>query len=883
MDSLGRYIAVIIAVILFFLVPLKYIALDQDEHIDSIVNNHSEEFTDTARQQGYISLDMYENLVQELAITNELYDIDLEVIHPVSGKEVTCNTLGDKIQEFKTEKVSFNRNNVVSTNTINELNNNEIKSFDAHTHTEDCYAGHRHNGCVPSGEMNIKVYAIHKNGSNRTNQYNNTTVYCSKCNNELFTVGNSGTANIYPASSQMNTGYKSYDSNGNILSEYYTDSYHINIDPSDMIYIIRYAGNAFSNYVLNHPYDVTDAGGDEYSSYTNYKVKDFIWDVNQKIPSRSWEKVNGVYSHVIRDLPFIGCVYCGEYGKSYSCGQIQDNTPICNQVVTSITATNPIQSVVQGSDIITTATATYLDGQTGPVNCTSNFNTNLIGTQMVTLSYSGKVINAKTSGSLTCVIQATVRSAATLTSITVSPSTQNIPRYTDPIFNVTAYYNNGTNKAVTGYSISGFHNSQIGNQTVTITYVENSITRMATIIVTVNNLTKICPICGMIYHLDDNDKDNGCPNCISTITGITATPDNCVISKGEPLPVLVEAIYRNGNKATVTDWTSNFYPNMTGIQEVTIMYQGHTTYVLVEVKGNKTCDVCGKEYVLNQDGTDPGCPYCKTEIISIEVSPKNVTIEKHMPLPITVIATYRDGHTEAVIGWHTDLNADITGTFDVNVYYQNVEDNLTVTIRDDRLIICPICGLEYIFSEYPDSCPVCSKTVIGIEAGLRNGGTKVQYKANLDLEITLIYKDNHKELTNTGWTTEGYRPDVLGLQTIMVYYKEFTTTLEIEVVNTLSGVYCPNGHYYYLNEDGSDPGCPYCNETSSDHAVFYFISVYTEEIIDKLYADGVYNLQAGDYLVVTIRPKNKSISSKLVYLFSSKELKEEYTYGGEIL
>jgi hypothetical protein len=92
----------------------------------------------------------------------------------------------------------------------------------------------------------------------------------------------------------------------------------------------------------------------------------------------------------------------------YSCGLAQDETPICNQVVTSITAINPVQTIKQGETISSTATATYLDGHTSIINCTSNLNQNLEGTRIVTLTYTGLINNAKTTGTKTCNITVTV-------------------------------------------------------------------------------------------------------------------------------------------------------------------------------------------------------------------------------------------------------------------------------------------------------------------------------------------------------------------------------------------------------------------------------------------------------------------------------------------
>ncbi len=69
----------------------------------------------------------------------------------------------------------------------------------------------------------------------------------------------------------------------------------------------------------------------------------------------------------------------GTYPTRYA-HKVNRTTPRCSEVVMSaIVATNPTQTVNVGGSIITTATASFLDGHTGTVNCTSNFNPGIVG------------------------------------------------------------------------------------------------------------------------------------------------------------------------------------------------------------------------------------------------------------------------------------------------------------------------------------------------------------------------------------------------------------------------------------------------------------------------------------------------------------------------
>ena len=252
---------------------------------------------------------------------------------------------------------------------------------------------------------------------------------------------------------------------------------------------------------------------------------------------------------------------------------------------------------------------------------------------------------------------------------------------------------------------------------------------------------------------------------------------------------------------------------------------------------------------------------------------------------LRVIATYRDGHTE-VDGWYTDM-VPIILAFELTVFYQSVFDKITVTILDEGRIQCSYCGLEYIFSESPYGCPTCYYTVIAIEAGLRNGGNKVLYKSQLNLEIILIFRDTHREVTYTGYGVSGYEPDVLGFQTITVSYQEFTTTLTIEVIDNPNLVICPNGHAYYLNSDGTDPGCPTCaaSEGRAD-AIYYFDITYTNAIIETLYEDGIFYMKQGDYFTVKVTVRNQSLRYRIQEMFTGhirEKDRRSYTFGGEVI
>ncbi len=846
-SPLGKTIAIVLVVVLIFLFPLPYIAKAVNKTVDDLVNTNITEYVDAMRQQGTITKENYEDMIRELDRTGELYDIDIEVSHPVSGVEIKETKLGDELSEYKVLNTSYIYEEVGEIDACEEENREyhnheeEIRSFAAHTHTDDCYEGHRHvSACKPTN----KIVAQMKQLPNGGREY---IIKCAECGKILFIATWEGNYNIVTID------------DGTVVSFY----------------------TGWIDYALG---------------VRQFLWQDFYYAVYNEIKANYGETSPKYWSEVFPTYPgiptfnaqgnisgYLPTVCPNLNGHPYTCGQVQDETTDCDRVVTSITATNPNQTVNRGTSIITTATATYLDGHVGIVSCSSNFNPNQLGAQTVMLTYYGLVDKAKTTGSKACTVSVTVKEAYKLSSLTVAPISQEVFRYQSPSFTVTANYDNGTSKPVTGYSISNYNSSTLGTQTVTITYTESGVTKSATANVIVRNLTRVCPICYTGYYLDNNDKDPGCPYCKSTIVSISASPNDIVLNKGKPLNITVEATYRNGSRSIVTGWTSNYDPSQVGIQDVIISYQTFTASIRVEVRNQlKTCSICSQEYEQNDDGTDPGCPSCKKTVVSIDATPKVLTIHKHQSLPITVKATFKDGHTEVVNDWASNLMADAAGIYEVMILYQNVTDIITVTVMEDGQIECSYCGLKYLFNDSPKGCPSCYVTLTGMEASLRGGGTKVPYKSKLNLQITKLFKDEHRELTYTGWTVSDYNPGQLGNQTITAHYSGFSDQLDIEVVDELPEVTCPNGHTYYLNADGSDPGCPYCSGTEGKaEALFYFDTTYSGFIIDAIYTNGEYPLKKGDYLKVTIKPRNVSILSKLLNIFTGY-LKREYTFGGEV-
>lgn len=77
-DSLQKVFGILIAVIIFFLLPL-YIAFEKKDDISySLALKITTNFVDNVKTKGYLSQEMYNDFISKLAVTGNSYDIKLE-------------------------------------------------------------------------------------------------------------------------------------------------------------------------------------------------------------------------------------------------------------------------------------------------------------------------------------------------------------------------------------------------------------------------------------------------------------------------------------------------------------------------------------------------------------------------------------------------------------------------------------------------------------------------------------------------------------------------------------------------------------------------------------------------------------------------------------
>lgn len=225
---------------------------------------------------------------------------------------------------------------------------------------------------------------------------------------------------------------------------------------------------------------------------------------------------------------------------------------------------------------------------------------------------------------------------------------------------------------------------------------------------------------GKYYDENGNESD---PVCGQIVVSLTPTHVDQTVYINDPLITTATVTYLDGSTRVIvcaTDFETSVLCNN---QEVVLRYEykinGETfyrtckIYVTVIPRG-KTCPK-GHLYNLNEDGSDPGCPYCRAWVESIEIihpssSPIVITIGTTLKENgVILLATYMDGHTEEVSsGYEDNLDRFYFGHQVVTIGYKGVTISvLVITVR--ATIVCDICG--YTYELYPDGtnpgCPRC--------------------------------------------------------------------------------------------------------------------------------------------------------------------------------
>lgn len=426
-------------------------------------------------------------------------------------------------------------------------------------------------------------------------------------------------------------------------------------------------------------------------------------------------------------------VNCGKTEGSYYDGNTAV-APVCDQVVMSIIPSSSTQTIYYNGSIDETCTATFLDGHTSTVTCTiSGFNMSL-GTQTVTLTYTGLITNAKTTGTLSTTANVTVVDYVAR----ISPTLETQDVYYGGSINSTASITKASGETVTVPCIvSGFNNTMVGTQTVTFTYT------------------------GMTTNTGEHPS---CPTVVTVLPGLdslTPIESNQTIYKGDAPVLTATATYMDGSTKVVTP-SNDFNSLLIGTQTVTLSYSDQgitkTATCTVTVKPNLTNlrVSANKESVLyNTDITFTCTAYYEDDSYKVVLATNEVPYQKTMLGSQTVrfgysengISKYADV-TVVVLDYPTALKVNLTSSQIYQTQSVSIQSATITLASGDTQSITPVIGSydnvtvgnkDISFTYELNGISVSSVVTIEVLADL--------YDLTLSSDSFTIYKGQELDLT----------------------------------------------------------------------------------------------------------------------------------------
>jgi hypothetical protein len=226
------------------------------------------------------------------------------------------------------------------------------------------------------------------------------------------------------------------------------------------------------------------------------------------------------------------------------------------------------------------------------------------------------------------------------------------------------------------------------------------------------------------YNLGCGQEADIIPDCGQLVSSISPTHPVQTVYLNDPLITTVVITHLDGSTETKIGTTTFSTSVAVQNQVVTISYTSTAggvtttktcTISVTVVPKTKTCSN-GHTYNLNNDGSDPGCIYCRSWLRTLALqSPSSgtITIYRGTSLQtngVSLLATYLDGHTEIVTNQYVDnLDNDYIGTQTATISYKGKNTTILVTVKRN-IVRCPVC--ERYYELYPDDtnpgCPYCA-------------------------------------------------------------------------------------------------------------------------------------------------------------------------------
>lgn len=903
-NPLSKIIFIVMGVVIMFLIAPAYFKIKSDSVVQVNVEKETAELVERVTTQGYITRTMYEEYLQELAVTGKLYDVELTRELIAYEPEYRIRTAAEVVDEDEAGWTGTNPYDAppvhteipevidpVNTGNVNTETNESVlaKAVDTgplpgHVHTDECYAGHRH-----TFDTAYQYTHTHSHTSNCKSYLKNHYLYgnCYTCGRTYNYYTFSGWWNSIENKQEgqgfelscPNCGSSSHSYGYELQSWGYSCGYDIDLNGDHLydqvptgqsyIYLKSYPQTSNSPYTQNY---VNGCKTYHYCGQVDgYHRGEYTWydDSIGGYRDTSWyDGPTAFYSFASNPYGF--CIIPYGFQFTYASGSNVNSgnrfylayfTNIENGVLTFKThmanfpELTPQQFFGLGDPRnLRNFIHTYMGISNSNFSWVdSHVRENIIGaTSIETLEYYDRITN--TYGCDYIKLCDLASEQWNLTCNWTPPADHDHTQYNCSFGYV-------CHKDALVLQIRKQYAKYIDNWTWTTEYVTEILcSECDKVVARLSNYWDGSRTTYYSLQLLLRNKSTGAEELITvasyTISSWGNTGDQRLLN------------LFNTSQKTYT-WY-NFYKSYPILSEP-LPSSLSTTY----------------ELILNdilppnpQDMT----PDCDKVVKSITATHPNQTVYTNEPLITTVVVIYADGSTKTVVGNTSFSTANPVSNQTVTITYQYTIDgvtmtkecNITVTVIR-RTKTCPN-GHTYNFnSDGSDpGCPYCKNWLSNLtlyypSGGVLNMGRDPEGSLEaLGVSLFATYLDGHTEIVTHGYV-DNLDPDYVGTQFVTIGYKGLTTTLQVNVLrNKKQCDIC--GLYYNLYLDNGDPGCPYCKANVpifTGNVMKYKKAFYKEEIYHELYeGSGIYYFRRGDvFQVKTVSKNNMKIMNLFAKLF----------------
>ena len=678
----------ILALIILFLFPFIYFSQKQDALIQTIVETKTRDLIQDVRSKGYLDRGMYDTYLEELAATGVLYDFEMEHIHSSLEPEYRFRTPEEIIDE---QNKNYTGSNVYhyypvtseiphvtdpidnsGLNMNDETNESIIADYENtpashdHVHTEECYTGHKHTG--NNGFIHKHTH-VAGSACRKYKQSIHYDVLCRSCGYEYNTC----VAWYALIDGRLETiwtdlsGTKNcYSCNSSSLSLTHHDSYGYACD-----YEEDFDGDGYHDEV---------PVGEEREYHKSYPQVPEEGRVALLIGCHIWH----------RTWRFSDLREKHKYNEPeddrYAFERLREAyfNNVCNVPLYYSIGVGKAELTNEGKP------PTYYIRYKAFLDDNGELKFSYVGYKIPWVSY----------------------------------TTEN-PGFPEVLNKVEFARMSETKHTINDFFINNigynFRDDLSNFANVYGRGIELSTNTLQVCPYPINWSLRATPICGL--------EEDETLDCDKMIVSITPTNPVQTVYTNEALITTAIATHKDGSTRIVICNTSFSTNQVVKDKKVTLTYTNtvdgksynHEMDITVTVIPRSRNCTNGHTYNLNNDGSDPGCPFCNAWLKSLELyypNTSSITIYRGTSLQdngVTLLATYLDGHTDYVTTSYIDnLDKYYIGTQTVTIGYKGKYVNLLV-ITKRNIILCPVCDRYYEL--YPDDsdpgCPYCaSKTPI---------------------------------------------------------------------------------------------------------------------------------------------------------------------------